>query len=105
VTVTVWIVVGANRLTVQRLWVLLAGTLARVHELLESAPAVAVHAMLPAGLLALPLAVSVTVAVHVLAPPIAMEEGEQLTAVDVLRLTVKVWEFELPPAGAGLKTV
>jgi hypothetical protein len=83
-------VAGAKKVTLQRLCVLLPVTLASVQEALANVPADAVHETLPAGLLGLPLAMSVAVAVHVLALPIATEDGTQLTLVEVERLTVNV---------------
>jgi hypothetical protein len=56
-------------------------------------------------LLGLPLVVSVTVAVQVLALPTTTDDGTQVTLVDVLRVTVKVCAFVVPPPGAGVKTV
>lgn len=106
VTVTVWIVVGAKKLTLQRLWLLLAGTLASAHdELFENEPAVEVQETLPVGFVGLPLAVSDTVAVQVVEPPTVAETGKQLTLVVVLRVTENVCAFEVPPPGAELKTV
>ena len=85
-TVTVWFVVGAKKLTLQRLWLLLAGTLASVHDaLFEKDPAVDVQDTLPVGLVGLPPPVSETVAVHVVELPTAVEAGTQLTLVVVGR--------------------
>jgi len=86
--------VGANKLTLQRLWLLLAETLARVHDALENAPADAVQETLPVGLVGLPLAVSETVAVQVVEPPTAVEVGEQLTLVVVARVIENVFAAE-----------
>src|SRR5215211_1678258 len=103
--VAVWTVLGAKKLTLQRLWLLLAGTSASAHEALEKAPLVAVQETLPVGFVGLPLAVSETVAVQVVAPPTVAEAGEQLTLVPVPRLRVKVCGLDRPPPGVELKTV
>jgi len=93
-------VVGAKKLTLQRLWLLLAGTLASAHEVLETEPALAAQETLPVGLDGLPLAVSETVAVQVVEPPTTDEAGEQLTLVDVARAMVKVFAAESMVLGA-----
>jgi hypothetical protein len=47
----------------------------------------------------------VTDTVQVLALPTGTDEGTQLTLVAVLRVTEKVWAFDVPPPGVGLNTV
>jgi hypothetical protein len=118
VTLAVPVVVGANRLTVQRLWLLLLGTLESVHDPpFENVAAPSVHVTAPVGLVGLPLDVSVTVAVQVLAPPTVVEDGTQLTLVLVLRPNWTVLSVEveavfvlparsaMPPAGIEAMTL
>ena len=61
-----------------------------------------VQVTVPLGVVCVPTSVSVTVAVHVDDTPAGTLDGEQLTAVDVVRLlTVTVSEPELVPCFAS----
>jgi hypothetical protein len=101
VTVELPVVVGAKKLTLH-FWA--PPTLASVHEVLEKLPDVAVQVTLPVGAVGLAL-VSETVAVQVVELPTTTEAGEQLRLVAVGRVTENVCALEVPPPGAGLKTV
>jgi len=105
VTVDVPVVVGAKKVMLQRLSLLLAGTFASVHEALEKEPAVAVQETVPVGLVGLAPPVSEMVAVHVVEPPTTAEDGAQFTLVELPRVTENACAFDSPPPGAGLKTV
>ena len=63
----------------------MVGTGAKAHEPppLNDPPTLDVNVTVPVGVLTVPLAVSVTVAVHDVAAPTATEAGVQTTAVDV----------------------
>jgi hypothetical protein len=59
--------------------------LTSVHGLPVNVPVGAVKATVPVGVVAVPGDVSVTVAVHVVDEPVLMRDGEQVTAVLVVR--------------------
>ena len=74
-------------------------------ELVKVPPPVVVNATVPAGCaFALPES-SATVAVQEVVAPCTRDAGVQLTVVLVPGLTLNVIGLDVPPPGAGLKTV